>query len=165
MRIAIQIEGTKRNNMGDVFQAVAVADCLPRIDLVLDRENLSAAADCGELLLIANGWYMHDFANFPPPSNITPVYSSVHFSSSEMLARSEVREHLRRFGPIGARDIKTLAMLRAARIPSYYSGCFTAAIVRRESTDSAGSASLLVVDGIDHPLPIPTWPELARPSR
>jgi hypothetical protein len=154
-KTAIQIEGLKRNNIGDVFQAIAVSDCLPHVDLVLDRENLPSASDKGNILLIANGWYMHTYENFPPPSNITPIYSSVHFSSAEILSHPRCRDHFRRFAPIGARDIKTLAMLRAARIPSYYSGCFTAAINSRRWPGSAASSSqLLVVDGIDHPLPV-----------
>ena len=154
MKIAIQIEGLKRNNIGDVFQALAAADHLPRIDLILDREALPESADEGKVLLIANGWYMHNYANFPPPPNFTPIYSSVHFSSTEILSRPGARAHFRRYGPVGARDYKTLAMLRAARIPSYYSGCFTAAINRRKKSNSALSpGQLLVVDGIDHPLP------------
>ncbi len=162
-KLAIQIEGLKRNNIGDVFQAIAVADCLSHVDLVLDRENLISAASSGNILLIANGWYMHNYANFPPPSNITPVYSSVHFSSAEILGSAANRAHLRRFAPIGARDFKTLAMLRAARIPSYYSGCFTAVTNRRQSSSAPIVANeILVVDGVDHPLPESTVEKISN---
>lgn len=150
MKIAVQIEGTKRNNIGDVFQAMAAADNLPRVDLYLDRENLQSASNEGPILLIANGWYMHDYSAFPPPENITPVYASVHFSGSQILASECNREHFRKYGPVGARDYKTLFMLRAAGIPSYFSGCFTLGLKPRP--EGGRKRQLLVVDGVDHPL-------------
>lgn len=149
-KTGIQIEGLKRNNIGDVFQALAAKDHLQQVDVVLDREALPNYKDIGDLVLIANGWYMHDYKNFPPPTNITPVYSSVHFSNTEILSTRQNRDHLRRHSPIGARDRKTLWMLRAANIPSYYSGCFTIGIRRRPPVKQ--SDDLLIVDGIDHPL-------------
>lgn len=148
--IGIQIEGLKRNNIGDVFQAIAVSDHLSSVDIVVDRENYTKYRDEGKLLLIANGWYMHNYGNFPPPVNIKPIYSSVHFSNTEILKFRRNRDHFRQFGPIGARDQKTLWMLRAANIPSYYSGCFTIGIKRRKPLETKND--LLIVDGIDHPL-------------
>lgn len=53
MKNAVQIEGLKRNNIGDVLQAVAVADHLPETPLVLDRENLPSASNLGPLLFSA----------------------------------------------------------------------------------------------------------------
>jgi hypothetical protein len=150
MKIAVQIEGTKRNNIGDVFQAMAVVDHLPHVDLYLDRENLLSAANEGPILLFANGWYMHDYSAFPPPDNIIPVYASVHFSGSQILSSERNREHFRKYGPVGARDYKTLYMLRAAGIPSYFSGCFTLGLKRRP--EDGRKRRLLVVDGVDHPL-------------
>lgn len=146
----VQIEGLKRNNIGDVFQAIAVSDHLSSVDIVVDRENYSRYSDKGSVLLIANGWYMHEYRNFPPPDNIKPIYSSVHFSNTEILKSKSNRDHFSKFSPIGARDRKTLWMLRAANIPSYYSGCFTIGIKRRPPLDVA--EELLIVDGVDHPL-------------
>jgi len=150
MRIAVQIEGLKRNNIGDVFQAIAVTDHLREAPLVLDRENLVAASKFGRTLFFANGWYMHDYSGFPPPPNLVPIYASMHFSNAAILQDPQSVQHLKRHSPIGARDQKTLFMLRAAGIPSYYSGCFTAGIKPRAcATERKG---LIVVDGIDHPL-------------
>jgi hypothetical protein len=151
MQTAVQIEGLKRNNIGDVLQAFAVADHLTATPVVLDREDLTGAADRGRLLLFANGWYMHDYSKFPPPPNIAPVYASVHFSNAAILQKRENTIHLKKHGPIGARDWKTLVMLRAAGVPSYYSGCFTAGLDSRPV--ERGNGKLLVVDGIDHRLP------------
>jgi hypothetical protein len=151
MKNAVQIEGLKRNNIGDVLQAIAVADHLPEPPLVLDRENLHSASCLGPLLFFANGWYMHDYSKFPPPPNLVPVYASVHFSNAAILQDRRNVRHFKTHGPIGARDRTTLFMLRAAGIPSYYSGCFTTGIKRRGSS-SQPDGGLLVVDGIDHPL-------------
>ena len=150
MKIAIQIEGFKRNNIGDVFQAIAIKDHLTEVDYVFDREALNQQSDKGSVLLFANGWYMHNYVNFPPSSNITPIYTSVHFSNAEILNSSTNRDHFRKYAPIGARDLKTLIMLRAANIPSYYSSCFTIGIKRRSVKPE--QARMLVVDGVDHPL-------------
>jgi hypothetical protein len=151
MNIAVQIEGLKRNNIGDVLQAIAVADYLPQAPAVLDREDLPGAAGHGQSLLFANGWYMHDYSKFPPPPNLIPVYASVHFSNAAILQKRENIEHFKKHGPIGSRDRKTLFMLRAAGVPSYYSGCFTAALKPRSS--GCPNGELLVVDGVDHKLP------------
>lgn len=151
MNIAVQIEGLKRNNIGDVLQAVAVADHLPDPPLVFDRENLAAVPSRERLLFFANGWYMHDYAKFPPPPNLVPIYASVHFSNAAILQRRENIEHFKKYGPIGARDRKTLFMLRAAGIPSYYSGCFTAGLKPR--VGGTAERRLMVVDGVDHKLP------------
>lgn len=150
MKTAVQIEGLKRNNIGDVFQAIAVADHLPEAPLVLNRENLAAASSRGHILFFANGWYMHDYSGFPPPPNLVPIYASVHFSNATILQDPRNVQHLKKHSPIGARDHKTLFMLRAAGIPSYYSGCFTAGIKPRACTTE--KKGLIVVDGIDHPL-------------
>lgn len=150
MKLAVQIEGQKRNNIGDVFQALAVADHLPKLNLILDREKLPDAVSEGAVLLIANGWYMHDYSAFPPPANVVPVYASIHFSNAEILQSEVNRAHFKQHGPIGARDMKTLVMLRAAGIQAYYSGCFTVGLKRREP--NAELKDLLVVDGVDHPL-------------
>lgn len=160
MNIAVQIEALKRNNIGDVLQAVAVADHLPDPPLVLDRENLAAAASRERLLFFANGWYMHDYAKFPPPPNLVPIYVSVHFSNAAILQKRENIAHFKEHGPIGARDRKTLFMLRAAGIPSYYSGCFTAGIKRRSGAET--ESRLIVVDGIDHKLPDGAVQEIGR---
>lgn len=160
MTPAVQIEGLKRNNIGDVLQAVAVADHLPEAPVVLDREDLPGAADRGRLLLFANGWYMHDYSKFPPPPNIVPVYASVHFSNAAILQKRENILHFKKHGPVGARDWKTLAMLRAAGVPSYYSGCFTAGLKPRPA--DRGGGKLLVVDGIDHRLPDAAVEEIGR---
>lgn len=150
MNAAVQIEGLKRNNIGDVLQALAVLDHLPSAPVVLDRENLLSAFDRGDLLYFANGWLMHDFSKFPPPENLRPVYASVHFSNAAILQRRANVLHFKKHGPIGARDQKTLFMLRAAGIPSYYSGCFTAGLNSRPCGST--NLGLLVVDGVDHRL-------------
>ena len=160
MNIAVQIEGLKRNNIGDVLQAVAVADHLPNPPLVLDREDLSAAASHERLLLFANGWYMHDYSKFPPPQNLVPIYASVHFSNAAILQKRENIAHFKKHGPIGARDRKTLFMLRASGIPSYYSGCFTVGLKAR--VGGTGERRLMVVDGVDHKLPDAAVEEIGR---
>ncbi len=95
MNAAVQIEGLKRNNIGDVLQALAVLDHLPSAPVVLDRENLMSAFDRGDLLYFANGWLMHDFSKFPPPENLRPVYASVHFSNAAILQRRANVLHLK----------------------------------------------------------------------
>lgn len=134
LKQGILVEGTHRNNIGDVLQGMAAAAFMNHCDLYVDRENTAAAAERDPTFLIANGWYMSNYEAFPPPKNLNPFYISMHVSSAEFLSRKEVQEHFLKHAPIGCRDHKTLMVFRAVGIPSYYSGCLTSTIKRRPAT-------------------------------
>lgn len=153
MKYYYQIEGTKRNNIGDVLQGMAAKAFLPPESSVADREALADIDQPEPSFLIANGWYMHSFDKFPPAENITPLYVSVHIADSRLLANRDVRDHFKRYSPIGCRDIKTLHLFLGWGIPAYYSSCLTTTTRPRGIVDHSIDGEILLVDNVDHPVP------------
>lgn len=155
MRSYFQIEGTLRNNIGDVLQGEVARAFLPQDAEVVDRENLSSLDREQSGLLIANGWYMHSFDRFPAPESVSPIYVSVHIADSAMLRVPRIRAHLRKHAPIGCRDTKTKRLLLGWGIPAYYSGCLTITSDRRFPNLRAEEKQdeCLLVDNVDHPVP------------
>lgn len=153
MNYYYQIEGFLRNNLGDVLQGIVTKPFLPVDAKVVDRENLSNIEDEGTGLLIANGWFNHSFEHFPPPANITPVYTSVHIANAELLKPKHIRRHFKKHAPIGCRDKKTLKLFLGWGIPAYYSNCMTITCTPRAPINTTGKGEALLVDGVDHPIP------------
>lgn len=130
-------------NLGDAIQALAAKRFLPRVDALIPREQLSAPLAGGPLRTILNGWFMHEPANWPPHPAIEPLPISMHFvppgvSHLRRWAKSPIdrmlsgagADYLRRWGPVGARDLGTLEQLEARGIPAWHSGCLTLTLPR-----------------------------------
>lgn len=153
MKYYYQIEGNLRNNLGDVLQGIVAKKFLPSDAEVVDRENLASIDMHNSGYFIANGWYMHNFDNFPPPENVIPLYLSVHIASSQLLKNKSVRDHFKKHSPIGCRDEKTKKLFLGWGIPAYYSGCLTITTTKRNEINNTDSGECLLVDNIDHPVP------------
>ena len=152
MNYFYQIEGALRNNIGDVLQGIVAKAFLHKNISVADRESLADLDKSEPGVLIANGWYMHSFEKFPPPANINPIYVSVHVAQSKLLADPLVREHFKKYSPIGCRDTKTLELFLGWGIPAYYSSCLTIT-TKRKAIDDSKKGEVLLVDNVDHPIP------------
>ncbi len=152
MKYYYQIEGLKRNNLGDVIQGLAAKQFLPNGATPVNREKLSSLTNVPSLL-IANGWYQHEFDKFPPPTEVIPFYISVHIAKSDFIKIKSIREHFKKNAPIGCRDLKTLWLMRGFDIPAYYSSCLT--LTFNNSNSFQGNKSEVIwVDNIDHPIPL-----------
>ena len=152
MKYYYQVEGDTRNNIGDVLQGMVAKAFLPTDALVADREDLAHLDKSDPSFLIANGWYMHSFENFPPPANVKPLYVSMHIAKSKLLADPKNREHFIKNAPIGCRDIKTLNLFLGWGIPAYYSSCLTTTTKSRGTVNETGEGEVLLVDNVDHPV-------------
>jgi len=134
-------------NLGDTIQALAARRFLPRVDVLVPRERLSAplAGHGGPVRMILNGWFMHDTGFWPPNPAIEPLLISMHFvqggrprlrrwvrSRLERMLSGDGAAFLRRWGPVGARDIFSLEQLERRGIPAYHSGCLTLTLPRRD---------------------------------
>lgn len=153
MNYYYQIEGSLRNNIGDALQGMVAKQFLPPNAKPVDREALSHMPKESPGFLIANGWYLHDFACFPPPSNIAPLYIAVHVARADFLHSKAVREHFMQHAPIGCRDQKTLRLFLGWGIPAYYSGCLTVTVNQLIHPQLNSNDDVFLVDGIDHPIP------------
>jgi len=113
-------------NIGDYIQAVAAAQFLPRVDGFIEREELRDY-DGEPCRVIMNGWFIHDPSQWPPSDKIDPLFASVHFNPS---ARWKVFDpvsicYLKKYEPIGCRDLYTYDKLLKFDVKSKFSACLT----------------------------------------
>src|SRR5580698_8296825 len=120
-------------NLGDEIQSIAAAALLPRIDATLDRDDLSLDRTTAfpRYRLILNGWFKQRAEIWPPPPAIEPLILSFHLAedppgeaaAARLLTSGANLDYLRRWAPIGARDLPTLKLLEENGIPSFFSSC------------------------------------------
>jgi len=146
-------EGSKKNNLGDIIQGMSARAYLGENAICLDREKLNEFE--GEKgILIANGWFMHDYNAFPPSEKLTPFYISFHLASIKLLCSKLNRNHFRKYGPVGCRDRKTQIYFLLNGIPAYYSGCLTVTFNKRKKIFRRSfQDSIVMVDNVDHQFP------------
>ena len=121
------------DNLGDDIQTYVAMKYLPTIDYYIDREALSCFIPERKesVSVIMNGWYIHNKIAWPPSPYINPLLISMHFKNQEkvdvgdLYLKANGGEYLKKFGPVGARDLETEKRLRKNGIPSYFSGCLT----------------------------------------
>src|SRR5579872_4345855 len=126
------------NNLGDEIQSIAARQFLPRVDLLIDRDEWTGgpvAAD-DEFKIVLNGWFTRNPGKWPPPAFLSPLLISMHITRerfkpaaitapSEVLMRGESLDYLKRHQPIGCRDLATAELLEHGGVQSYFSGCLT----------------------------------------
>lgn len=127
-------------NIGDDIQALAAMQFLPKNSIPIDREFIHDFRHPTPVNVLVNGWFMHTKRahwqfedvrppekSWPPSSDIRPFFISFHLTpkfTPEALSEEGIA-YLRRYAPIGARDLSTLDALQKAGIPSYFSGCLS----------------------------------------
>ena len=97
-------------NIGDYIQSVAQEQFWKHVDCFVERENLNTFTAPERVNVIMNAWFMWKPENFPPSSVINPLFISFHVVpkiASKMLTAQSI-EYLKKYEPIGARDIGTL---------------------------------------------------------
>lgn len=143
-------------NLGDDIQSLAARNHLPRVDALIDRENLPAARSAGPLKIIMNGWFMYRTDRWPPPPNLLPLFLSLHIDRKERLSVMDIihrklsawhrehpaslrhRDYLAGVQPIGCRDLATLDAVRELGLSAYFSGCLTLTLPRTKTRPAAG---------------------------
>ena len=114
-------------NIGDYIQSLAASQFFKdKIDFFVKRENLSEYSG-DKLKLIMNGWFMHEPKNWPPSSDIDPLFVSFHINSvakKEMLSPDSIA-YFMKWQPIGCRDKETTRLLQEKGVQAYFSGCLT----------------------------------------
>lgn len=156
MKYGLLINEMNRN-IGDDIQAYAEAQFLPRVDLVVNREQLNTFkyGDGTEpVALIMGAWFMWRKWNWPPSPQIVPLNIGYHhFDRNPELAQSSssavaiTNEHysgvggkwFKQFGPVGCRDLYTCGVFDKAGIPNYFSGCVTLTLPKQPETPDKGS--------------------------
>lgn len=123
-------------NIGDEIQSLAARQFLPRVDAFIDRDNFGETKLNEKTKVIANGWYTHRPDLWPPRTSLVhPLFVSMHIAPSARAAFSttESIDYLKRYEPIGCRDLSTQVFLNEIGVRAYYSGCLTLTLKRRSA--------------------------------
>lgn len=131
--------GRPEINFWCALQKVVTQNRLAEYHIVwLDRDRMSESAtslpsNITRVVTICNGWWMHEFKgrpgfiDFPLPSFVVPLFTSVHITIKSMLTADAVT-YFKLHEPIGCRDYYTTNLLGSLGIKSYFSGCLTTCI-------------------------------------
>ncbi len=123
-------------NIGDEIQSIAARRFLPTVDELIDRDRLGEYTPSEEVKLITNGWFMHEPYQWPPKSEmVKPLLISMYIDPadpkvSDAFFSDEGIEYLNSHGPVGARDLSTLDLLKKHGVDAYFSGCMTLTLQR-----------------------------------
>lgn len=116
-------------NIGDYIQSVAARQFCENADEYVQQEEADSyyPEDKRKIKLIMNGWFQWRAENWPPSEYIFPLLISMHISplkEKEILTKEGI-EFLKKYSPVGCRDIGTKKMLERVEVPCYFSGCLT----------------------------------------
>lgn len=135
-------------NIGDYVQSIAAEQFFDKIDSYIHVEHTSEFKSCPEhIKVIMNGWYMTNPENWPPSSDIIPLFISFHITpdASEKMLDTNGVEYLKKYAPIGCRDVETKDRLIEKGIPAYFSGCLTLTLGLKYK-DNCKSGEVIFVD-------------------
>ena len=116
-------------NIGDEIQTIAQMRFIPKVDEWVPRETINKFKPKSKkkTKLIMNAWWMWQPKNFPPSEYIEPLLVSMYIRNElhKTFLTKKTKEYLKKFGPVGCRDISTCNWLNKEGIPAYFSGCLT----------------------------------------
>ncbi|MBQ8149176.1 MAG: polysaccharide pyruvyl transferase family protein [Clostridia bacterium] len=123
-------------NIGDDVQIYATSQFLPQIDVILDREHIDETVCDEPVAAVMNGWWLHQKWNWPPANNIRPLFVAFHYAPYKRTKYygEEIKttflegmglDYLKRYGPIGCRDLNTKELLDSLGVETWFSGCMT----------------------------------------
>lgn len=126
-------------NIGDEIQSIAARRFLPQIDYYFDRDDIDATVvgNGEKVKLIMNGWYTHKPELWPPKTkSIEPLLISMFVEqtegvnySAEAFSSPESVKFLKKYGPVGARDLSSRDFFNSIGVESYFSGCLTLTLI------------------------------------
>lgn len=114
------------NNLGDCIQSLVIPMLFEGQFAEVDRESLHSYR--GEHLhLVCNGWFMENPDHWPPSDDITPLFISFHINPQARKKLTNTRNiaYLKKYEPIGCRDLYTRKLLENHGVRCYFSGCLT----------------------------------------
>ena len=127
------------DNIGYDIQSYAAERFLPRIDYMIDRENIETFTPTSKeyVYTIMNAWYIHDKYNFNFSPYIYPLFISMFFKKFPYkdgitygvdYLNDNIISDLKKYSPVGARDMHTQKIFDELGIDNYFSGCMSLTI-------------------------------------
>ena len=114
------------SNLGDDIQSLAAVHLLRKNGITdyvcVEREELDSYS--GEpVALITNGWFLHNFQNFPPSNKIKPLFIGFYCHHPRLIEKHQ--KYFKKHEPIGCRSASTVWACQEHGIEAYLSGCLT----------------------------------------
>ncbi len=151
------LHNNRTTNLGDDVQTYALENLLPRVDRMVDRENMNTD-ECFDHQPTATpmaAWFMGKKWQWPPADCLRPLFISFHYTDftayPNKYFRSEYEyisgpgaEYLNAWGPVGCRDLFTMEQLQKRGVEAYFSGCVTLTLPKQPQTRDKGTYVCLV---------------------
>ena len=142
-------KGGGGKNIGDYIQSIAQRQFIrDKETCYVEIEELSDFKSEQQVNVIMNGWFTWDCTKFLPPACINPFFISFHLTPPQERAffTPEITAYLKKYQPIGARDIKTMEMMQAHGVDSYFSGCLTMTLGKEYLQKGEHTGDVYIVD-------------------
>lgn len=135
----IALIGFTTVNLGDDLQSIASSLNLPHVDRIVDRERLANLRLDEPHFLLTQSWFTRQWF-WPPADTLEPYFFGFCFGRPRM-RRGLWPRYLKRFEPIGARDLGSIERLARVGVDAFWSGCLTLRIGRFARTVPAEERS------------------------
>lgn len=133
-----------RVNLGDYIQSIATRQFLPKVDKFISRDEISTYND-EPIKLIMNSWWWCCSGINDIPEQITPLFISYHLDNPENISPSII-SYLKKYEPIGCRDMFTVRALTSYGIIAYFSACMTLTLGNKYKKNNSDESKILVCD-------------------
>lgn len=134
-------------NIGDYIQSLAAMQYLNTDQIVyINRDEISLYKERAKVIM--NGWYSYKPNTCMPNKNTEALFVAFHLNS-------EVKDHfftpqniqiLKKYAPIGCRDVYTMNILQENGIKAYFSGCLTLTLGYNLKISQPRNNNIFVVD-------------------
>lgn len=148
----------KTGNIGDDIQTYAAEQFVPKVDYIIERENISNFKSMNEepVAVIMNAWWLWKKWNWPPSKYIVPKLISMHITDFTVtnwgtplkyeFLKGIGKDYLNAYGPVGARDNDTVKILKKYKIQTFFSGCLTLTLPKQKRKRTKKYICLVDVD-------------------
>lgn len=139
----------QESNIGDYIQSLAAKRFLPKVDVLISREELNKSKE--DVFIILNGWFMHHPENWPPSKTLKPKFLSFHINdfAKELMTNDASISYYKKHEPIGCRDKFTVQLLKDKGVDAYYSGCLTLTL-EKEKYERNEKNDIIFCDILSH---------------
>ena len=123
------------DNIGDDIQTYAALKYLPKVDYIIDREEINSFNSEHKVKGILNGWFLYNNINWPPAKGLDLLPISLHIATNfykneyeKTLFEYRTKKYFKNFTSVGCRDVNTSNYLSQLSINNYVSNCLTLTI-------------------------------------
>ncbi len=143
---------TESRNIGDDIQSIATSHLLPFFHDYIDRDRLASFRDEeGRHVVVMNGYFLENLSEWPPSSDIYPIFSGFHIARKAREVMARHRKYFRKYEPVGCRDQGTANFLESLGIRTEITHCATLTLPRRERSPKNGKLVIVDCDDIRFP--------------